>query len=98
MKMTKLRKSARNQPCHLRIPGVCNGNPETTVLCHIRRGHVAGMGQKPPDVCGVFGCSDCHDLIDGRQNIMFLTEAEIDGLILEGHMRTLAWWDRNGYL
>ena len=31
----KIRNSARGQDCALRIPGVCNFNPETTVLAHV---------------------------------------------------------------
>lgn len=50
----------------VRLPGVCNFDETTTVLAHVRRGGVAGMGQKPPDLCGVWACSACHDVIDGR--------------------------------
>ena len=96
--MSKLRQSAKGQDCHLRIPGVCNGNPETTVLAHIRRGNVAGIGQKPPDVCGVFSCSDCHDAVDRRTFMGSYTISEIDSYILEGHLRTLKWWVDNEYL
>jgi len=60
--MTKLRKSARGRNCEIRIPSVCNGNPETTVLCHLPGG---GMGGKRPDLFGAFGCSDCHAAVDG---------------------------------
>ena len=60
-----LRKLAKGQPCMLRLPGICNGNPETTVLAHIRRG-LYGMGIKPVDWCGVWCCSACHDAYDRR--------------------------------
>lgn len=60
-----IRKSARGEKCTLRLSG-CNSDPETTVLCHIRRFGWAGMGQKPPDILGVFACSACHDIMDGR--------------------------------
>lgn len=44
MRQTKLTKAARGRECQVRIPGVCNGNPETTVLAHYRleigRAHV----------------------------------------------------------
>jgi len=93
-----LRKSARGQPCLVRIPDVCNGNPETTVLAHIRRGGVAGTGIKPPDVCGVFACHACHDAIDRRSNISSITPLEIDGYILDAQQRTLAHWYREGLL
>jgi hypothetical protein len=65
--VTDLRKLARGQDCMLRLPGICNGNPETTVLAHIRRGFY-GMGTKPVDWCGVWMCSDCHDVYDARRH------------------------------
>ena len=65
-KMTKIRKAARGQECTLRLPG-CNWNPETTVLCHDNRlSSGKGMGLKAPDSAAVFGCSSCHDMLDGR--------------------------------
>lgn len=60
-----LRDSARGQCCTLQIPGICNGNPETTVLCHLPSG-THGLGYKSDDYWAVFGCSSCHDMIDGR--------------------------------
>lgn len=65
-KMTPIRKAARGQDCQLRIPGVCNGNPETVVLCHSNRlADGKGMGIKAPDLAGCFGCSSCHATLDG---------------------------------
>ena len=61
----KLRDSARGRDCTLRLPGVCNFNPETTVLAHLPCGQ-KGMGMKGPDLIAVFACSSCHDLVDGR--------------------------------
>ncbi|MCW5720755.1 MAG: DUF1364 family protein [Devosia sp.] len=57
---------ARGQPCCFRFPGVCNGNWETTVSCHIHDRH-RGMGTKASDISIIFGCSSCHDLADGRR-------------------------------
>lgn len=82
-----LRKFAQGKPCQLRIVGVCNFDPETTVLAHIRRGGVAGMGQKPPDICGIHACSNCHDWLDSRRP---RTIDGADTYILEGLVRTLA--------
>lgn len=65
-KYQKLRDSARGEECTLSIYPYCNGNPDTTVLCHVPSG--SGMGQKSPDWFGVYGCSSCHDVIDGRLN------------------------------
>ncbi len=41
--MSKLRKSVRGWDCTVRINGVCNFNPDTTVLAHLNG---AGMGMK----------------------------------------------------
>ena len=65
-KYQKLRDSARGEDCTLQIHPYCNGNPETTVLCHLPSG--SGMGQKSPDWYAAYGCSTCHDIIDGRFN------------------------------
>ncbi len=67
-KSTKLRKSAKGEACTLRIPGVCNGNPETTVLCHISIPGMSGMAMKPIDMHGLYGCSECHRHLDDRSS------------------------------
>ena len=48
--MADLRKAARGRECQVRIPGICNGNPETSVLAHIRLAGLCGTGIKPPDL------------------------------------------------
>ena len=66
-KMTKIRASARDQECTLRFPLVCNHRTDTTVLCHsnqLKDGK--GMGLKAPDTRAAYGCSACHDVLDGR--------------------------------
>jgi hypothetical protein len=63
----KLLASAQGKDCQLRIPGVCNGNPETVVWCHLNgQEYGKGMGHKSHDLFGFYGCSNCHDLYDGR--------------------------------
>ena len=65
--MSKITESARGETCHIEIPGVCNGNPETTVWCHSNlQRHGKGMGLKSMDIFGAYGCSACHDLVDRR--------------------------------
>lgn len=61
----KIRDAARGQECTFNIPGVCNYNSETTVLCHLPD-ESNGMGTKSDDISAAFGCSACHDAIDGR--------------------------------
>ncbi len=61
--MSKITESARNEECQIRLPNICNFNPETTVFCHIGGG---GMARKASDIHGAYGCSSCHDAVDGR--------------------------------
>lgn len=61
----KIRAAARGQDCTVRLVGICNFNPETTVLAHLPCGQ-RGTGIKSPDNIAVFACSACHDAIDGR--------------------------------
>ena len=60
-----LRKEARGRECQIRIPYICNGDPDTVVLCHLPSG---AMGGKSLDIHGAYGCSACHDAVDGRSN------------------------------
>lgn len=65
-----LRKEAKGKECQIRLP-CCNGNPETTVLCHYRLIGVSGIGLKSPDEIAAWGCSDCHDAVDRRGHMYF---------------------------
>ncbi len=94
--MTDLRKAARGRDCQMRLAGICNHNPETVVLCHIRRGHVAGKGQKPFDLIGVVACSDCHREID--RVTQHIEQKELDGYIVDGWARTIDMWAREGLI
>lgn len=61
----KIRNSARGEDCTFQIVGHCNYNPETTVFCHLPD-ETKGMGKKSDDISGAYGCSSCHDVVDGR--------------------------------
>ena len=63
-----LRKLARGQDCQIRLVGVCNFNPETTVLAHYRLGGINGFGLKSPDLIGAWACSDCHGYVDTHRD------------------------------
>ena len=62
--MSKLRKSAKNQQCQIRIPQVCLApGTDTVCLCHLNG---AGWALKNLDIHGAYGCQRCHDVVDGR--------------------------------
>jgi hypothetical protein len=93
----KLRDSARNQECTLRLPGICQGGTETTVLCHLPS-HIGlkGMGMKVPDWWACFGCHDCHDGIDRRRQHGLGDLFEV--YLLAAVQRTWLHWFEEGLL
>lgn len=61
----KVIAAARGAPCSSRFPGICNGDPETTVWCHLNGAAFGkGAGVKAHDVLGFDGCSACHAYYD----------------------------------
>lgn len=82
-----LRQLAKGQPCYLRLEG-CSHDREQTVLAHIRRGNVAGVGQKPVDVFAIPCCDSCHGKLDGRYGAHSYSRAEMDAEAL----RALGQW------
>lgn len=85
-----LRTIAAGRECSLRLPGVCNYDPTSTVLAHIRRGNTAGGGQKPADINAVPLCSACHDAFDGRTRTSY-SRHELDAEMLRAHCQWLDW-------
>lgn len=84
--MSKLREAARGRECQVRYPGICNGDPATTVLAHVRMAGVTGIGQKAHDLLGAWSCSACHDEADRRTQKLTLGIAQIG--FLNGVIRT----------
>jgi hypothetical protein len=65
IRSSKVLNSARGQPCAARFPGICNGNPETTVFAHLN-GAAFGKGAavKAHDILGFHACYSCHTYYD----------------------------------
>ena len=77
-----LRDFARGRNCQIRLPGVCNFNPETTVLAHVRLVGLSGMGMKVDDRIGAHACSACHAHVDSHK------DAETQVSFYQGVFRT----------
>lgn len=92
--MSKLRQSARGQECQVRLIGICNFNPETTVLAHLGGG---GMGMKKNDIHGAFCCSACHDALDGRAKYLIDKET-LELAHRQGVERTQDIWLKMGLI
>jgi hypothetical protein len=84
MKTSKIRQSAKGEECQVRIPSLCNFNPETTIFAHLGGG---GMGTKSSDIHGSYCCSNCHDVIDGRVKTSY-HQSELKWMFYDGMVRT----------
>jgi hypothetical protein len=85
-----LRKEARGRDCKVRLPGICNFDPATTVLAHYRMAGISGMGLKSPDLLGAWARSSCHAYVDSHHDDATLRA------FLEGVMRTIAALNKEG--
>jgi len=85
MANSKIRKSAKGEECQVRLMGVCNFNPETTIFAHLGGG---GMGRKQPDLFGAYCCSDCHSVVDGQVNRNDFFPDELTIYFYQGIIRT----------
>ena len=93
--MTALRKLAERQPCYMRLFPFCRTEPGNVVLCHLRVGGNAGTGIKPPDVCGVPGCSWCHAIIDGKTKQNIYSQADLQAEMYRAQNQWLSWLWKN---
>ena len=82
----KYTRSAKGQPCQIRIPGFCRPGPEneTVVAAHLNG---AGMGLKASNIHIAYACSACHDVVDGRTQTDF-PRVLLDYYHLQGVIRT----------
>ena len=87
-----LRNEARGRDCQIRLVNVCNFQPETTVLAHLRMVGISGMGVKSPDIFGAHACSACHLAVDSSK------DPEIVIAFLQGVIRTQALLIKEGIL
>jgi hypothetical protein len=68
-KLTKIQESARGEECTIRIAGICNHDPSTVVLCHAP--YPGKSGTRTHDWWAAYGCSSCHDAVDGRARMNY---------------------------
>lgn len=86
LELPKLRKAMKGMECTLNTP-VCNYDSSTVVGCHINT-EGGKMGGKSDDTSMVAGCSDCHDIIDGRTKNYYCTKEVISFYVLRALTRT----------
>jgi hypothetical protein len=85
VRSTAIMQAANGMPCSLRLPGICNHDPRTTVYCHL-----PGIGKshasKVSDLHGAFGCSNCHQAIDQHT---YSQKNLTDAMVLDAMLRGL---------
>jgi hypothetical protein len=92
--MTNLRKAAEGRECQIRLPGICNFNPDTSVLAHLNG---AGLAMKADDRHASITCSSCHDVVDHRVKTEFSREY-IELAHHQGVIRTQKIWISEGFM
>lgn len=69
--MSAITLSARGEQCTLRLPGICNRNPETTVWAHSNTpegGKARGKKLEIVDHIGAYACDCCHMVYDRQHS------------------------------
>ncbi len=105
---------ARGKPCLIRVAasaGYQCGHEDTTVLCHPSISGLKATGSRKasvPDVGAAWGCMVCHDLCDGRRQVMQGSAMDdlpptarkmiFQNALLEGVIRTIDRLVRDGVL
>ena len=92
--VTSLRKAAKGRECTVRLPGICNFDPATSVLAHING---AGMGMKSHDLHAAICCSSCHDAVDNRVKTRYSSDY-LELSLLQGVIRTQQIWINGGFI
>ncbi len=87
-----LRNEARGRECRIRLVGICNHDPETTSLAHLRMAGITGVGMKAPDLLGAWACSECARATENGYEADEATQIAF----FEGVMRTQAQLIREG--
>jgi hypothetical protein len=85
-----LLKMAQGEPCLLRVPGVCNGDSDTTVAAHSNQSaHGKGKAMKAHDWASVWACSACRCWLD----VSVATRAEKELTFSLGLNRQIKAWE-----
>ena len=98
--MSKIRQSARDEECQIRIPGICTHDNSQTIWAHAN-GLAAGkgVGLKAIDECGAYACFACHNAYDRRvPTPKGLTRQDVESAFADGHFRSLVILKEKGLI
>lgn len=96
----RIRDSARDEQCLVRLPGCIGHERGATIWSHYRGSAGGkGMGLKASDVCGSYACTACDAVWDGqRPRPAGMTQLEVSLAWHEGHIRSLGRLHAKGLL
>lgn len=91
----KYRDGAKDEQCKMNVAGVCNYDPDTVVLAHVKC--LGGSwGAKTHDFSGVDACSACHEWLDSykgeEEDRLFYTRRGIIRTLENRFERGLIKW------
>jgi hypothetical protein len=98
--MSKIRESARNEDCTVRLPTVCKWLPEYTIWSHapLQSGG-KGKSIKAIDECGAYACTACDAVVDRQaQPPAGMTYEQVMLDWFEGHLRSLVILKKKGLI
>ena len=98
--MSRITKSARDEDCTVRLPGVCKFQAEYTIWSHGRWG-AAGRGKsiKASDLCGAYASTACDAVYDGQAPVPDgMTREDVDRDWCMGHFRSLLILEKKGLI
>lgn len=89
--MSKIRDSARNEECLVRIPGACRWLPEFTIWSHAPyQSGGKGRSIKALDLCGAYCCTGCDAVIDRQVPLpVGVSREQAELAWFHGHLRSL---------
>ncbi|MGA7781109.1 MAG: nuclease domain-containing protein [Paraburkholderia sp.] len=96
----KIRDSARDEDCLVRLPGACLFDPRATIWSHYRGGAGGKAGAlKADDLAGAYACTACDAVYDGqRPPPAGMTYADVVLAWHEGHIRSIVRLHAKGVL
>ncbi|MDE1179480.1 nuclease domain-containing protein [Paraburkholderia sp.] len=96
----KIRESARDEECLVRLPGACLHRPDATIWSHYRGSAGGKAGAlKADDLCGAFACTACDAVYDGqRPPPEGMTYSDVVVAWHEGHIRSIVRLHEKGVI
>jgi hypothetical protein len=98
--VSRIRESARNEDCTVRLPDTCKWLPEYTIWSHAPFSS-GGKGRsiKAIDECGAYACTACDAVVDGQAPPpQGYSKQDVTVAWFHGHLRSLVILKKKGLI